>query len=426
MSVVPYVAEAAAQEYASMSKRDRVRYAENLLRSGIRAGSLAARAGRKAVRFAKKGTTQKRGRSRVRRSASTGPSRAASALPRVADTGMPSLGRAPTTAAPIAVSTVMRQSYAPALQTYTLSHREYIGEVKGSVDYAVTTHTINAGRADVFPWLAGIALNFEMYKFRALSFSLKTQSPSIATGTMCLAMDFDPTDAPPADKVSVMQYQGVVRGPPWADCNYTCPNSGLTRLAKYYVAAAPAGETADVRLQDLGNLQVVTQGQSGDSVIAELWCEYTVDLLTPQSANRCMFQTLKVEAPFGGSLSGRVVINESTQGMILSINPTDPTTFVCNVTGNYTIYEYWLLDPPVDPESIQTSTFLINGANVADFGPFALFGPVDDSNRMLHYGRYRLKLGDTFISSSSFTTVASAYVMYIQQYEPTPSTAIMN
>lgn len=420
MSVVPYLAEETMSSFAALSRKDKQAVAQAILSGGVRLAKNAARAGRKGSRFIRKGTFSKK----EARAQSARRSAPAAAVPRgpYVPTGMPPIDAPPAIAAPTAVATVMRQSYATSLQNYTVSHREYLGDLVGSTGFAVTSYSINAGRADVFPWLSKIALNFEMYSFRTLKFALKTQSPTTTRGSMILAIDYDPTDPAPDAKLDLLQYAGVTRSPPWSDCSFTASVKDMRRLPKYLVSAAPALVTSDQRLQDVGTLFIATQGQADTSTIAEIWCEYTVDLITPQSSSRCMQQYIEVNGRYGDNLNDTISINEDTMGQICSVSAALPSRYVVNVAGTYTLQIRVACSAMLDTP-IGSTTFTINDVAKVDNGPFV---NTDGTNftAMVHYGRYRFAKGDIWYPTwtRSAEPASFTYTLMIQAYEPTPST----
>jgi hypothetical protein len=184
-------------------------------------------------------------------------------------------------AAPVAYGSRIRQNYS-GMRAYTVTHTEYIADIKGSVDFSVTKLRVNAADPVTFPWVSLIAPNFEKYKFLDLKFELKPQAPSIKPGVIMMAFDYDPTDAAPISKADMLQYDGAARVNSWSGQSM----SMKVQPAKFTSPIAPSTD-ADLRLTDACNLFVATNGQDNEDAISELWATYTLELTTPQASKNC-------------------------------------------------------------------------------------------------------------------------------------------
>lgn len=225
-----------------------------------------------------------------------------------------------------------------------IRHREYITDIETTgapSPFAVASLPINPGLAASFPWLSRIAANYESYKFESLSFSYETEAPTSLGGSLMLAVDYDATDPAPINKQQAMAYRSSVRSAPWNRCKFNAAAEDLGKFKTNYVRTGPNPQDTDIKLYDIGNLFIITQGISVDpSVIGELYVEYTVRLMTP-SINT-------PPGPLGGIVSGG---GSLTAAMPLGDNPVlaDGTLGV-NLTDSKTASEvyfqyagsYWL------------------------------------------------------------------------------------
>ena len=210
----------------------------------------------------------------------------------VASPGYPSMAAASeqhslAVAAPTARSLNTRsglpaQSYRPNGDC-VIKHREFIRDINGSVNFAATGVSINPGLSATFNWLSGIATRFESYQFLELCFSYETQAPTTTSGSVVLAIDYDPRDPLPTSKAQAMDYRGTVRSAPWTPCQHESIAEDLRKRKTYYVRSGSAAPNEDLSLYDTGTLSVITQAQAGATVIGELWAHYTVKLMTPKS-----------------------------------------------------------------------------------------------------------------------------------------------
>lgn len=164
-----------------------------------------------------------------------------------------------------------------------IRHREFLGDVSGSVGFSVSGYPINPGIVTTFPWLSAIANRFESYLFRRLSFEYETAAASTTVGTVMLAVDYDAADTPPINKVEIMSYHNAVRCGVWQEASYGSDQFDLKKFGvQRYVRGGPLSPNLDIKTYDVGNLFLATKGESDDSVIGELYVSYDVELMTPQ------------------------------------------------------------------------------------------------------------------------------------------------
>lgn len=164
----------------------------------------------------------------------------------------------------------------------TISHREFIADISGSPAYASTSYAVNPGDSVTFPWLAAIARNYESYKFRSLTFEYRTTASSITKGSVMMALDYDASDAPPADKCKLMAYAGASRSAAWDENNFRARPADLTKFAKERYVRIPGLTIVDIKTYDVANLFIATQGMEDSLEVGELYVNYTVELQTPQ------------------------------------------------------------------------------------------------------------------------------------------------
>jgi len=165
----------------------------------------------------------------------------------------------------------------------TIRHREFIGDIAGSVGFEVTSLPINPAQSSTFPWLSTVAALYEKYSFRKLRFEYETMKATTAGGTIMMAADFDAVDPLPTAKQAMMAYHNAVRSAPWAECCYTCDKPDLSRNGETRytrTGTQPAG--TDLKTYDAGTIFVATQGCADTTSIGELYVSYEVDLHVPQ------------------------------------------------------------------------------------------------------------------------------------------------
>lgn len=174
-------------------------------------------------------------------------------------------------------------SLASSNASITISHREFIGDVNGSVAFAVNNFALNPGVSATFPWLSGIAPRYESYVFRKLRFEYQNTCSTLTGGSVLLTADYDAKDAAPADKVTLMSYAGSTRNAPWQPGMHSSTSTNLTKFAKErYVRAGDPPADTDIRAYDVGNFFIATTGMADTAAVGELYVSYIIELRTPQ------------------------------------------------------------------------------------------------------------------------------------------------
>jgi hypothetical protein len=162
-------------------------------------------------------------------------------------------------------------------------HREFIGNVTGSVAFAVgNTFAVQPGLAASFPWLATIAQNWETYRFRKLHLCYYTRTGSNVPGSVIMAHDPDASDAAPSTEQVMASYANCQEDAPWKDICLKLDLKALNDLGpRKFVRTGALAANQDIKLYDSGNAYVA--GVDGTAVNwGKLWFEYDVEFFTPQ------------------------------------------------------------------------------------------------------------------------------------------------
>jgi hypothetical protein len=160
-------------------------------------------------------------------------------------------------------------------------HREYIRDITGTAAFFNTASVLNPGQVSVFPWLSRMARNFESYRFDKLHFLYETESATSEAGSVIMAIDYDASDSNASSKQMMMAYRGSVRTAPWSACKHISMKEDLSKLKSHFIRTGNLPAGVDVKLYDIGTLQVATSGTSTNT-LGELYVEYDVTLMTPQ------------------------------------------------------------------------------------------------------------------------------------------------
>jgi hypothetical protein len=160
----------------------------------------------------------------------------------------------------------------------TIKHKEYIGEVTGNTTFSASSFTVQPGLAATFPWLSGIANNFEKYSIKNIQLHYINISATSERGRITLAYDKDALDSAPDNKVDMFSYSGVVEGAVWAPLNLDIKcNSGMLFTRQGTVTGS------DLKTYDNGQIIVgVSNTADSTTVVGELFISYEIELTTPQ------------------------------------------------------------------------------------------------------------------------------------------------
>lgn len=176
---------------------------------------------------------------------------------------------------------------------FIVRHREYLSDVISSATpgaFKIENYFINPGVKSTFPWLSGVASNFEHYQLRGLIFEFRTMSAdalnstNTALGQVVMATQYNSSLPNFVNKYEMENYEFGQSVKPSDSCTHPveCARSESV-LGDLYVRPGdvPAGD--DQRLYDFGNFQIATNGIQGASVnLGELWVSYEVALYKPK------------------------------------------------------------------------------------------------------------------------------------------------
>lgn len=281
----------------------------------------------------------------------------------------------------------------------TVTHREYLQDIPGSVAFSITQFPVNPAWSPTFPWLSAMASLYESYQFDLLEFEYQTESPTTFSGSVMSAVDYDASDAAPQDKQALASYSGYVRSAPWENFNQRSTKANLSKQKTFFTRSSALSANQDIKLYDTGNFFIATQGQTDASIVGELYVRYRVRLMTPQLTNTAvgLSRSSRVNTTVStstfqvGSNAPLSVSGDLTSGVITvtALNPYNglivvngtATTPVVSTTGSTCTIQ--------SPASAVNGTMFVYGAELA------------------------MSPGQTFVYTQS---AASALTMRIGQY----------
>nr|UNI73868.1 MAG: coat protein [brine shrimp noda-like virus 2] len=186
-------------------------------------------------------------------------------------------------------------------QTVVVRHKEYVGEIKGSTGFAVRDSLVlNPGNRRTFPWLSGIARNYQEYSFKGIVFhyiptsgtAVSGSNPSL--GSVMMQTSYRSNDVIPASKAELLnEYCSNEACPADAfvhpiECD---PAENPFNVQYVRTGALPASDSQ--LMYDLGQTHVAVSGQlESDHVIGDLWVTYEVELKKPILASNVTSKNL--------------------------------------------------------------------------------------------------------------------------------------
>lgn len=160
--------------------------------------------------------------------------------------------------------------------------------------FANSPYYINPGLAQTFPWLSGIAAQYQQYKFNGLLFEYKStsgnavSSTNAALGTVAMATNYNVISPVFVNKREILTTEFASVAPPSSDVLHPieCKRS-QTSIDPFFVRTAAPVVGSDDRFNDMGLFQIATEGmQAVDVTLGELWVTYDVTFYKPIGVTR--------------------------------------------------------------------------------------------------------------------------------------------
>jgi hypothetical protein len=158
------------------------------------------------------------------------------------------------------------------------SGSESLGSINGSVAFTETQFPINPGQAVMFPRESQEAKLWEMYEFDELAFEFRTAINQFATnayGRVTVGVDFDASDPPPSTLSQAEISRPVAAGLPYESIFLRLRKKDMNGwMKRHFVRPGNLPGAADIKMYDIGVLNVGTQGNVNANAIGELWVHF--------------------------------------------------------------------------------------------------------------------------------------------------------
>lgn len=169
-----------------------------------------------------------------------------------------------------------------------VSHREFLGDVPGSVGFSIKTKiSINPALFGFAPWLSAIAANFESYRLKGCVFEYRPTSGMIggstaALGSIIMATDYNIKNPPFDSKQTMESYEFSTQTVPYQGAYHGIECARDTSAIQTPFLRTYANANQDTQFCDIGNFYLATQGMQNTGIVGELWVIYDVELLKPR------------------------------------------------------------------------------------------------------------------------------------------------
>lgn len=169
-------------------------------------------------------------------------------------------------------------------------HKEFLTDVPSSIGFTSVVYPLNPGIDGSFPWLSRVAQNFEEWLPRGIIIEYRTTSSDTllaanpALGSVIIATQYNSVNADFVNKQQMENYQGAISCKPSVSMIHQVETKrSQTQMDEFYIRTTAPPDNADLRLYDLGKVQVATVGsQANGNIIGELWISYEIELRKPK------------------------------------------------------------------------------------------------------------------------------------------------
>jgi len=274
----------------------------------------------------------------------------------------------------------------------TVTHREFIGDlqtpstgtfnlatiINNNTSNGTTRQRINPLNAVLFPFLASIAANYEIWRPEGIIFEKKastsvaiSSTTNIQMGISSMSTQYNAQDPPFVSKQDMSQYQWTTSKKITEDFIHPVecdPKLGVTGNGNYYIyGKQQSTNVSDDRLSDLGIINYYDSGfPQAQNTTGEWWVTYQVWLGKPRKPGRSAWAdhyqlgaTATTSAYFGA-----VIPSPSTSSNLGTGLTNTTITFPSWFQGNVQIILVWYGDSTACVRPTFTGTNGVSSANL--------------------------------------------------------------
>lgn len=229
-----------------------------------------------------------------------------------------------------------------------ITHKEYLGNVMGSTEFVAKSYELNPGLSDTFPWLSGIARNYQQYRINGMIFQYVSTSAfalgstNSALGKVILATNYNSEDPDFTTTVQMLATQFSTYCRP-ADSIMHAIECARSEVAQnlLYVRTDLDDSSKDKRITDLGFTTVAREGMQSTSEVGGLWISYDITLmkpiLNPQNAISDGFDQFVLTSQANNLFDSKITKRNNYLGGDLLLDGTTSGTysFDTNISSGY-------------------------------------------------------------------------------------------
>lgn len=141
---------------------------------------------------------------------------------------------------------------------------------------------INPGDGRTFPWLNGVAMRFEKYKFRSLKLEYLPTCSTLESGGIAISPIYDPADPLPTYRTALYNAEGTKRGPVYKPLTVPIPSKRISHEKYVRVTHEGLVDANELRLSDLGYFAISLTDTSSKINFGDIFISYTVELSCPR------------------------------------------------------------------------------------------------------------------------------------------------
>jgi len=254
---------------------------------------------------------------------------------------------------------------------------EFVQNITGSIAFSNVSHAVNPSSTYLFPWLSGVALNYQKYRFKSLVFKYISSSGSAVSGTnpsigsFNMGFNYDPAMPAFTDEVSAKSTNLCRSFAADAHVGY----AGMEcrprdQAVSWYFVYTASTSAQDDKFLFPARFNYFTVGQPANgNQIGQLYVEYEIELTDPLKLNPANSADSDVWLIGPASTSGMSGSNSKISGN-LSSSFTGATFNILanNPPGYYMVSAYYLLSSATS----VTPTFTTSSNLVAytTFAPY--------------------------------------------------------
>jgi len=249
--------------------------------------------------------------------------------------------------------------------TNIVSHREYLGDILGTTGFNNLSYPLNPGMSVTFPWLAGIAANYQQYKFHGLIFEFRSLITDFVTsgapGVIVMTTNYNADDVPFVSRQEAENAEYAVATKPTLNQIHMieCAED-QTANKLYYVRTADLPTGQDKRFTDYGLTQFITQNNPSQN-LGELWVSYVVEFFKPVLDNPVSAARAETYHAYrtGVTAAAPLGLVQVTRSGVTAVLITGTTATIPGLTGGRYLME--LVWTGATPSTVAFATPTISG-----------------------------------------------------------------